>query len=186
MQSENVKDQLIQATIKLLTESDNPSKITARQIVNEAGANLAMINYYFSSKDELVNMAVNKIMADRARELKDIKDSNMIAKQKLMEFLTTMSDITTDFSELTKPTIPYLLLEGEIKLPYDILPMVKECCGDKRSETECRIIAYQLISFSQLVFYRSSDFLKYTGIDISNKKQRDTMFQTILDIFVNE
>ena len=185
MQSDNVKDQLIQATMKLLTESKNPSKITARQIANEAGANLAMINYYFSSKDELVNIAVNKLMADRANELKEIRDRHIPAKQKLTEFLTTMSDITIDFSELTKPTIPYLLLEGEIELPYYILPMIKECCGDKRSETECRIIAYQLITFSQLVFYRSGDFLKYTGIDINDKKQRDTMFQMILDIFIN-
>lgn len=186
MQNDNVKDQLIQATMKLLAESKNPSKITARQIANESGANLAMINYYFSSKDELVNIAVNKLMADRANELKEIRDSHIPAKQKITEFLTTMSDITIDFSELTLPTIPYLLLESEIELPYYILPMVKECCGDKRSETECRIISYQLISFSQLVFYRSSDFMKYTGIDINDKKQRDTMFQMILDIFINE
>ena len=185
MQSDNVKDQLIQATMKLLTESKNPSKVTARQIASEADANLAMINYYFSSKDELVNIAVNKLMADRANELKEIRDSHIPAKQKLTEFLITMSDIVTDFSELTKPTIPYSLLEGEIELPYYILPMIKEYCEDKRSETECRIIAYQFISFSQLVFYRSSDFLKYTGIDISDKKQRDTMFQTIVDIFIN-
>jgi len=185
MPNDNVKDQLIQATMKLLNESKNPSKITARQIASGAGANLAMINYYFSSKDELVNIAVNKLMADRANELKEIRDSDIPAIQKLKEFLITMSDITTDYSELTKPTIPYLLLESEIELPYYILPMIKECCGDKRSETECRMIAYQLISFSQLVFYRSSDFLKYTGIDINNKKQRDRMFQTILDIFIN-
>lgn len=186
MQSDNAKDHLIQATMKLLSESKNPNKVTARQIANEADANLSMINYYFSSKDALVNIAVNKLMADRANELKEIRDSHIPARQKLMEFLTTMSDITIDFSELTKPTIPYLLLEGEIELPYDILPMVKECCGDKRSETECRIISYQLVSFSQLVFYRSGDFLKLTGIDISDKKQRDTMFQTILDIFITE
>jgi hypothetical protein len=64
--------------------------------------------------------------------------------------------------------------------------MIKACCGEKRSETECRIIAYQIISFSQLVFYRSSDFLKLTGIDIDDKKQRDALFQTILDIFFGE
>jgi len=186
MASDNVKKQLIQATMKLLTESKNPSKITARQIASTADANLAMINYYFSSKDALVNIAVNKLMEDRANELKEIRNSNVSAKQKLKEFLITMSDITIDYSELTKPTIPYLLLEGEIELPYYILPMIKEFCKDKRSETECRIIAYQLISFSQLVFYRSDEFLKYTGIDISDKNQRDTMLKTVLDIFINE
>jgi len=186
MQNDNVKDQLIQATMKLLTESKNPSKITARQIANEANANLAMINYYFSSKDALVNIAVNNLMADRANELKEISISNITTIEKLEKFLITMSDITIDYSELTRPNVPYVLLEGEIELPYYILPMIKECCGDKRSETECRIIAYQLISFSQLVFYRSGDFLKYTGIDITDKKQRDTFWQTTLDIFINK
>ncbi|MEM5769816.1 MAG: TetR/AcrR family transcriptional regulator [Bacillota bacterium] len=185
MQNDNVKDQLIWATMKLLTESENPGKISARQIASEADANLAMINYYFSSKDALLNTAVSKLMADRANELKEIGDKNIPAKQKLKEFLITMADSMIDYSELSKPTIPYLLLEGEIELPYYILPMIKECCGDKMSETECRIIAYQLISFSQLVFYRSGDFLKYTGIDVNDKKQRDTLFQTILDIFMN-
>lgn len=186
MHNDNVKERLIQAAMELLTEIKNPSKITARQIANEAKANLAMINYYFSSKDALVNIAVSKLMADRANELKEIKDSDMPAKQKLKEFLVTMSDIAIDYSELTKPTIPYLLLEGEIELPYYILPIIKECFGDKRSETECRIIAYQLISFSQLVFYRSDDFLKYTGIDINDEKQRNALYQSILDIFINE
>lgn len=185
MKNDNVKEQLICATMKLLTESENPSKITARQIANEADANLAMINYHFSSKDALLNIAVSKLMDDRANELKEIRDKNIPAKQKLREFLITMADIMIEYSEISKPTIPYLLLEGEIELPYYILPMIKECCGDRMSETECRIIAYQLISFSQLVFYRSSDFLKYTGIEINDKKQRDMLFQTVLDIFIS-
>jgi TetR/AcrR family transcriptional regulator, regulator of cefoperazone and chloramphenicol sensitivity len=115
-----------------------------------------------------------------------IRNSKITPRQRLKEFLITMSDMTMDYAVLTKPTVPYVLLEGEIELPYDILPMVKECFGDKRSETECRIIAYQLISFSQLIFYRSIDFLKYTGVDINDKEQRDALFQTILDLFLND
>ncbi len=186
MHSDTVKDQLIQATMKLLANSKNTSKITARQIAHEAEVNLAMINYYFGSKDTLLSTAVNKLIADRAVALKEIRESSIPARQKLRDFLVTLSDITIDYAELTRPTIPYLLLEGEIEVPYHILPMIKECCGDKRSETECRIIAYQLIAFSQLVFYRSSDFLKFTGIDIEDKRQRDRLFQTILDIFISE
>ena len=184
MDSDSVKNQLILATMKLLTKSKNPSKITARQIANEANANLAMINYYFNSKDALLNTAVSKLMADRANELKEIRDKNLPGKQKLSDFLITMADITIDYSEISKPTIPYLLLEGEIELPYYILPMIEECCGDKRSETDCRIIAYQLISFSQLVFYRSADFMKYTGIDVFDKKQRDALFQTTINFYI--
>lgn len=186
MHNSAVKDQLIQATVNLLTKSKNPKTITARQIAHEANANAAMINYYFGSKDTLLSTAVNKLIADRAVALQEIRESSIPARQKLKEFLVTLSDITIDYAELTRPTIPYLLLEGEIEVPYHILPMVKECCGDRRSETECRIIAYQLISFSQLVFYRSSDFSKFTGINIEDKGQRDRLLQTTLDILMGK
>ena len=185
MHGDTLKDQLVQATMKLLAKSKNPGKITARQIAHEADANLAMINYYFGSKDTLLSTAVNMLIADKAVALKEIRESSAPAIQKLRDFLITLSDITIGYAELTRPTIPYLLLEGDIEVPYHILPMIKECYGDRRSETECRIIAYQLIAFSQLLFYRSSDFLKYTGIDIEDKRQRDELFQTILDIFMN-
>ncbi len=184
MHSDTVKDQLAQATMKLLAKSKNPSKITARQIAHEADANLAMINYYFGSKDTLLSTAVSMLIADKAVALEEIRESGAPASQKLRDFLITLSDITIGYADLTRPTIPYLLLEGDIEIPYHILPMVKECCGGRRSETECRIIAYQLIAFSQLVFYRSGDFLKYTGINVHEKKQRDTLFQTSLDILI--
>jgi AcrR family transcriptional regulator len=135
MQNDNVKKQLIDATMKLLSNSNNPSKIT-----KEANANLVMINYYFGSKDTLVNMAVNTLLANRSKELKEIIDSRIAAKQKLIPFLTAISDITIDFSELTKPTISYLLLEGDIELPYQI----KECCSTK-TDLSLKIIKKALI-----------------------------------------
>ncbi len=183
MPQDDVKEQIIQATIRLLSETKNPGKITARQIAGEAGANLAMINYYFGSKDALIHAAVGQLMADRANALSQIRDSHVPPQQKLEEFLVAMSDMTIDFAELTRPTIPYLLLEGEIDLPYFILPMVKACYGDARSETECRMIAYQMVSFLQLAFYRSNDFLKLTGMDIADKRQKNAAIQMMMAIF---
>lgn len=184
MQPGNVKEQLIKATMKLLAESRNANRITARQIAAKAGVNLAMINYYFSSKDALIDAAVDKLIASRAVELEDVRGKNIPPKQKLTEFLLKISDITVEYSQYTKSTIPYVLLEKEIEEPYHILPMVKECCGDKRSEAECRIIAYQLTTFSQIVFFRSDDFMKYSGFDIMKTEDRKTLFNTVIDMFI--
>lgn len=111
MKNDNVKEQLLSATMKLLTETNNAGKITARQIAAESGANLAMINYYFSSKDALISAAVDKLIANRAIELEEIREKNIPAKQKLTEFLLKMSDITVEYTQYTKATIPYTLLE---------------------------------------------------------------------------
>lgn len=180
MINNDIKDQLIHATVDLLSESNNVSKITARQIAAEAGTTLGMINYYFDSKDALIDKAVNVLIADRAVELKKIEEKDIPAKEKLIEFLIKMSEITIDFAQFTKPNIPYAMLEREIEEPYHILPMIKEYYGNKKTETECRIISYQLTSYSQLVFYRSEDFKKYSGIDMMDKKQRDQFLQTLV------
>lgn len=186
MPNENVKEQLIQAAVKLLSQSSNPGKITARQIVSEANVNLAMINYYFKSKDELMNTAVERIIEERAQLLKEISHKAIPAKQKLIEFLTAMSDILIEYADITRPTIPYLLLEGNFDTSYYILSVIKECFGLEKSETECRIAAYQIVSFFQLVFYRYDEFSKYTGKDITNKKQRDELIQSEVNLLISD
>lgn len=186
MQPDSVKDQLLNATMRLLSESVDTKKITARQIAAEAEANLAMINYYFSSKDALVSAAVDKLIANRAVELEEIKEKQIPAKQRLVEFLLKMSDITVEYSQYTKSTIPYVLLEREIEEPYHILPMVKECLGNRRSETECRVIAYQLTTFSQIAFFRFDDFRKYSGLDIMNAEERKSLFHILVDTLIQD
>lgn len=186
MHNNNVKEQLLTATIKLLSESNDAGKITARQIAAEADANLAMINYYFPSKDALISAAVDTMIANRAIKLEEIKEKNIPAKQRLIEFLLKMSDITVEYSRYTRATVPYALLEKDIEEPYHILPMIIECCGNKRTETECRIIAYQLTSFSQVVFFRADDFKKYSGLDMMNSEDRKAIFEMMIDIFIRD
>jgi len=182
----NVKDRLLYATTKLLTESSDASKITARQIAAKADANLAMINYYFASKDALVSAAVDKMITYRAFELEIIKEKNISAKQRLIEFLQKMADIAVEYSPCIKTTVPYTLLKKEIAEPYHILPMVKECLGDNYSETEHRIIAYQLTTFIQITFFRSDDFKKYSGLDIMDKEERYTLLRTMVNFLIQD
>ena len=102
MENESVKEQLIQATVKLLLETNDASKITARQIASESKANLGMINYYFTSKDALVHTAVNRLIEERGIQLKEIMNGDTPSKQKLIDFLIKLSDITIEYSQFTK------------------------------------------------------------------------------------
>jgi AcrR family transcriptional regulator len=180
MSNDNVREQLIKVTIRLLTESRSPGKITARQIAAEAKVNLALINYYFHSKNELLNIAVSIILENKAEKLMEIYSMDIPAKQKLIKFLTTIVEIIMEYTDILKPHISYILLEGDMSTSLQILPIIKEHYTDK-SEAECRIIAYQLISFLQLIFYRSTEFFKYSGIDIMNREERDKLLQLIID-----
>ncbi len=182
MDNEDVKEQLIMGTMDLLRKTKDASKVTSRQIVAASGSTLGMINYYFDSKDALVETAVSRIIAEKAAGVKDTQKKDMFPEQKLFEYLVKVSDTTVEYADYTRPTIPYVLLEKVIEEPYHLLPMVKECFGNERSEVECRMIAYQLTTSLQMAFYRSSDLRNYIGMNVIDKEQRIVYIRYLLGI----
>lgn len=183
--SDNTKNKLISSVIELLQEYDDISEITSRKITERAGINLSTINYYFASKDELMNIAINKIIGDSAYTyFQDIKDNIKLPKDKLRYFLISISDIILHYKKYTKQITPYILLHGSFSQTIEILSLVKECFKESKSDEECKIISYQLISFMQLVFYRSDEFKSFSAIDIMNKQERDNLIDTELDLLI--
>jgi len=180
----NTKDQLIKSVIELLEECNDVSEITSRKITERAKVNLSTINYHFASKDELISIAVNKLIGDVADTyFQDIKNSDKAPRKKLRDFLSRISDIVVDYKKYTKKMMPYILLKEEFTQVIDILPLVKECFHGSKSDEECKIISYQLISFMQLVFYRADEFKAFSKINVMNKPERDRLIDIQLDLF---
>ncbi|WP_051624280.1 TetR/AcrR family transcriptional regulator [Clostridium akagii] len=182
----NTREALISATVFLISTNKDATKITSREIVAEAKTNLAMINYCFKSKEDLMNIAVQRIIASQANNFKAITNEDITPRDQLKKMLYTLSDITVSYNYLTKISVPYILLHDEITHPLDVLPIIKKHFGGERSETYCRIIAYQMISFMQLVFLRADDFFKYSGIDIFNAKERNDFIDMQLNLFLGD
>lgn len=182
--SNNTKNQLIESVIELLEECDNVSEITSRKITERANVNLSTINYHFKSKDELINIAANKLIRDVANSyFQDIKKYVKSPKDKLRYFLVSISDIVVHYKKYTKEMMPYILLKGEFTETIEILPLVKECLQGSKTDEECKIISYQLISFMQLVLYRADEFKIFSNININVKEERDRLIDIQLDLF---
>ncbi len=186
MDEYKVKDKILSAAVEILKQTRDASKITARQIAAKAQVNLAMINYYFDSKDALISLAVSSVIKENADTMRSAEKKSGSPKENLRDFLVNLSDITVQFAGLTRPSIPYILLEGELEHPYYILPFIREYFGDSKSELECRMIAYQLVTSFQLIFYRSDDMFKYLGVDILNKEERDKLLDAALDLYFSD
>lgn len=186
MRNDDTKEQLISATIELLLKSEDATQITARQIVAEAKTNLAMINYCFKSKEELMNIAIGRIISNSAKSFIATNDDSICPKEHLRKMLYNLCEITASYSQYTKISIPYILLQGEITQPLDVLPIIKEHFRNKKNEAECRIIAYQMISFMQLIFLRSDDFFKYSGINVFDAEQRNALIDMQLNLFLGD
>ncbi|MGW8115296.1 TetR/AcrR family transcriptional regulator [Caproicibacterium sp. NSD3] len=184
MKDENQKVALLKATIELLKEAEQPEKVTSRQIASRAGVNLAMINYYYGSKEALTSQAVSGILDVSAGIFQSPGNPSESPKERLRHIFIEICQIVVKYQRYTKLYVPHLLLEDEITLPQLILPEIRDHFGMKRSEAECRIIAYEMISFLQLAFYRTDAFMRYTGIDLTKEGMTIELIDWELELFL--
>jgi AcrR family transcriptional regulator len=161
----DVQEQILNATIKLLQDNREPASITVRDIATEANVQLSMINYYFRSKDELMYRAVCALRYKAASEWLSIKDNSISAYERLRGMLISICDMSIKHSRYMKFTVEYELTKAEVVAPQNVLSLIREICGDKRSEISIRITAYEIISLLQLMFLRARDLNKYLGVD---------------------
>lgn len=185
MKNTDTKKLLLDTTIELLNTAEKPDEITARQIAAKSGANLALINYYYGSKDALVNQAIDDILQSVADDWKGSVDETLPPKEKIKQMLINLSDLVFKYSNFSKISIRYEILENEITLPYYILPFIKAYYGSRKSEFELKLIGFQMISTMQLIFLKSNEFFKYSGENISDKKMRDEIIQTQVDLLLH-
>ncbi len=183
---ENKKEALLNATVELLKKSDRPETITSRQLAACAGVNTAMINYYFGSKKNLESQAVEKILDDVAKIFQMPPNPSDPPKERLRQILKQICQVVLKYQRYTKIYVPHLLLEDEISLPLYVFPEIREHFGNCRSDMECRVIAYEMISFLQLAFYRSDAFLRYVGMNLSDENASNWLIDWELELFLPE
>ena len=99
MDEQDTKGRLLSAAINLLLAAEFPNKVTARQIAKEADANLAMINYFFKSKDELVNQAIAAVIEEKVKPLASVIDNQLEPRERLYRVLNYYCDISVAFQK---------------------------------------------------------------------------------------
>jgi len=184
----DVKEQILEATVKLLLGSEDPESITVRDIAAAAGVQLAMINYYYRSKDELLYQAVGALRYKIAGDWLSVKgkDREMQPYMRFREMLIALCGMSVKYSQYMRLTCEYELTKAEIVTPQYLIPLIREICGDMRSETSIQITAYEIISILQLIFFRARDISKYLGFDVLEYDRMVEIIDTILTIHFPE
>ena len=182
----DAKARLLQATLEILNEDDNPSGITVRQIAERAGVALGSINYYFQSKENLLYEAVSGLMtAEVARWSSPVaQDTGLDPVTRLKQLLKETSRIGIRYPKLMRIMLEHDLLHGEMTAALMLMPLLHEISAGRRSEFELRLIALQLITTLQVMFLRAGTFRLYAGIDVMDDVQRDRGIDLMVDLAV--
>ena len=146
------REKLLAEATEALRKARNPRGVTVRDIAYAADANPALVNYYFGSKEGLVEEAVRRIAVDGMTEavcLATGKSAVQLLEDVALHFVRG----GVEFFAKSKLAVPTLTREDLYQIAGTIAPLVRECEGPEVPEREARLAAYQLAStLSSLAF----------------------------------
>lgn len=90
------RQQILNVTLELLKTEDF-EEITVRKIAKRANVNVALINYYFGSKDKLLNSAVQILVTSFKEAFSILDTEGMDPREKLKTFLMKYLTISRQY-----------------------------------------------------------------------------------------
>lgn len=183
------EQEIIKATIACI-EKYGIQNTTIRRIGMTAGVNSAAVNYYFRSKDVLIQHAFD-IALDNAFDFENFSDSKTFPiKERLTHIMEGMIVGALRYPNLTKAFFSELLLENNYASP-----MVRKCNTflskiehelakeyPDRVQIDVRMALVQ-ISTSTFLFMGLFPrfFTSYPEIDLSDEKTRRTYVESLVE-----
>lgn len=185
---EHTRNALLLAAEKLMTEYDDPSKITARMLTKEAGVNLAMINYCFGSREALLFEVFDKLQSEAMNSnpsFRRILEDDKSPKEKLIEIYFHSMKLMLDNYNLARSVTKYVLMNREISAKRGSLKFIQAHFKDRKSESECRLIAYELASLHEIAVLRHEEIKNVCGIDLKNDDELKKYIRDHIDKFLD-
>lgn len=178
------KNEILKKTAKLLKQN-NGANMTMRAIAAECEVGLGLLNYYFGSKDKLLAEAGQFLIREKITSWKDdLKDMEIPAETRLINFLTDFSSQIRSSPEMTRTRIKNELFQDEITTPEFLVPILEEIFKDKKQH-EIRLASLQITIILELIFTRPDAFLKYLGYSKVDKETYREIIESIVDNLIS-
>lgn len=182
------KDQLLDATFSLMEEKDDPFQVTSREIAARAGVKPSMINYCFESRENLIYLTFQKqyLKFLEEKHVEELMKKDLPPKKFLKEIHYIIAECLVENPKFNKAITPSVLFKRDLGHQSFSYPYVKKHYGKRKTEKECRLIAYELSTMMQLILYRKEDIKKGFGIDLDDKKQLRKYINMRVDLLLSE
>ena len=182
------KEKLIDAAFALMEEADDPFNVTSRQIAERAGTKPSMINYCFGSRENLLYQTFQKQYMSflNESEISEIIDSDITPKDLLKRLHFVVAKCLVENPKFTKAITGHVLFNRDLSKESFTYPYVKKHYAGKKTDEECKLIAYELSAMMQLIIYRKEDIKRDFGIDLDNDKELKKYIGMRVDLLLGE
>lgn len=181
-------EKIIQAATDLIVQSgERVEEITVRDVCKRAGVGLGLVNYYFGSKEALIEACVERFVRKIVRRFEEMRTQT--AEKDPFERLVLLGDLTLSFlfehAEISKISILSDMRspdagDNTCNTCRAYLPLVSACRPDlPQDEIERR--TFCLIAAMQSAFLRSGILLRETGTDLTHPEERKAWYRKTLE-----
>ena len=185
---EITKEKLLQATAELMEEAKDPMEVTSRQIASRTDVKPSMINYCFGSRESLLHQVFHRKyeMFLKEQGVEEILAADLSPKETLkrLHFIVIKSLLSN--YKLTKAITSHVLFRRDLGEESFSYPFVVRHYGGRKSDMECRLIAYELSTMMQLIVYRKDDIKRDFGLDLENDEELQKFLDMRFDLLMRE
>lgn len=163
------KKALLSAAKELMTSCADADEVTSRAIAAKAGANAAMINYCYGSREALLYEVFKGLLADAQRadpEIARLLCADIAPKERVIMLHFNMMKLMIANFSYSRAITRYLLLNRSGEMGMESLPCITAHFAGRKSEQECRHIAFELSSLHELAVLRHEQICADCGLDL--------------------
>ena len=167
------KDKLVDAAFELMEKAEDPMAVTSREIAARAEVKPAMINYCFGSRENLIYNAFQKQYLSflKDKEVEKVVNSDLPPQEILKKLHYVVADCLVKNHSFTKAITGFVLFKRDLGQESFSFNYVKKAFKGRKTDAECKLIAYELSTMMQLIIYRKDDIKRDFGIDLDDEEQ---------------
>lgn len=188
----STKQKIVFATIECI-EKEGINAVTIRSIAREADVNSAAINYYFGSKEKLIEEVFDYLQRDFLMDFKELIGRNADLRTTVEELLLYMLQGTIKYPNIVRAALYEPFINNNNNCVY--IEKLNELCLElyKKIEKEYmvhdgkkqKVNIVQLISSSLLVGVFPGFFKDFLAMDLKDEETLKDYARNMADVFVN-
>ena len=166
------KEKLMEATLHLMENREDPMQVTSREIASRAQVQPAMINYCFGSRENLIYATFQKEYLSflQEEEIAKVLSSGLPPKEILKKIHFLVARCLVSNYKFTRAITSMVLFKRDLGKESFSYSYVKAHYQGRKTDEECKLIAYELSSMMQLLIYRKDEIKRDFGIDLDEEK----------------
>ena len=183
------REALAKAAEELLLSCTDSDEVTSRAVAARAGVNPAMINYCYGSREELLYEAYRRLLV-RAQSadtvLSALMSADMPPKEKVCLIHFTMMRLMIANFGISRAVTRFILLSRSGDAGMESLPYIREHFGGRKTEEECRLIAFELSSLHEVAVLQHRMLRDSLGTDLTDNETLKSYVRRNVDRFLTD